>query len=81
MFNITEDVDGPLYVYYQLENFYQNHRRYVSSVNPYQLNGEVRALVVQWFDNYLMFLFYLESNRSQLRDFMCGVCQEWFFVV
>lgn len=40
MFNITEDVDGPLYVYYQLENFYQNHRRYVSSVNPYQLNGE-----------------------------------------
>jgi len=23
-------MDGPIYVYYQLDNFYQNHRRYVS---------------------------------------------------
>ncbi len=43
-FSINEDVDGPLYVYYQLENFYQNHRRYVSSVSPYQLNGEVSSV-------------------------------------
>lgn len=24
-------VTGPVYVYYQLDNFYQNHRRYVKS--------------------------------------------------
>lgn len=28
---IAEDIAGPVYVYYQLENFYQNHRRYVKS--------------------------------------------------
>ena len=24
-------IEAPIYVYYQLENFYQNHRRYVKS--------------------------------------------------
>eukprot|EP01036_Dinobryon_divergens_P027824 gene27824-36659_t len=28
-FTIDKDFSGPLYVYYQLTNFYQNHRRYV----------------------------------------------------
>ena len=37
--NIDEDVDGPVYVYYQLENFYQNHRRYVKSRSSDQLQG------------------------------------------
>lgn len=31
---------GPIYVYYQLENFYQNHRIYVHSRSPKQLSGE-----------------------------------------
>lgn len=25
--NITKDMDGPVYVYYELTGFYQNHRR------------------------------------------------------
>ena len=29
-----------VFVYYQLTNFYQNHRRYVGSRNVYQLNGD-----------------------------------------
>ena len=29
--NIPEDMEGPVFVYYELENFYQNHRRYVRS--------------------------------------------------
>lgn len=40
-FTFDEDADGPIYVYYELENYYQNHRRYVSSRDPYQLEGEV----------------------------------------
>jgi len=39
-FTFDEAVSGPLYVYYELENFYQNHRRYVSSRDPNQLYGE-----------------------------------------
>mmetsp|Transcript_67870 Transcript_67870/g.141519 ORF Transcript_67870/g.141519 Transcript_67870/m.141519 type:complete len:360 (-) Transcript_67870:101-1180(-) len=39
-FTFTEDVDGPVYVYYEMENFYQNHRRYVSSRDPFQLEGD-----------------------------------------
>ena len=30
---------APVYLYYQLDNFYQNHRRYVSSRSDTQLAG------------------------------------------
>ena len=36
---IDTDIEGPVYVYYQLENFYQNHRRYVKSRSNEQLLG------------------------------------------
>jgi len=32
-------MDPPIYMYYKLENFYQNHRRYVKSRNDDQLRG------------------------------------------
>ena len=32
---------APVYVYYELQNFYQNHRRYVKSRNDNQLLGTV----------------------------------------
>lgn len=32
---------GPIYVYYQLTNFYQNHRIFIKSFSNNQLNGEV----------------------------------------
>lgn len=43
-FNISQDeisdsVKNPIYVYYQLDNFYQNHRRYVKSRENDQLLG------------------------------------------
>ena len=40
-FNTVEnEIEGPIYVYYQLDNFYQNHRRYVKSRDNNQLAGE-----------------------------------------
>lgn len=36
---ITERVTGPIYVYYELGQFYQNHRRYIKSRNDAQLAG------------------------------------------
>jgi hypothetical protein len=35
------DMQGPVYMYYRLDNFYQNHRRYVKSRNDAQLRGEI----------------------------------------
>lgn len=37
---MPQDVPGPVYVYYQLDNFYQNHRRYVKSRSFNQLRGQ-----------------------------------------
>jgi hypothetical protein len=34
---IDEDMDSPVYLYFELSNFYQNHRRYVKSRNDNQL--------------------------------------------
>lgn len=36
---VTETMSQPIFVYYQLENFYQNHRRYVKSRDYKQLMG------------------------------------------
>ena len=41
---IPNDVQGPVYVYYQLDNFYQNHRRYVKSRDSSQLNGNYKTV-------------------------------------
>ncbi|KAG7192003.1 Cell cycle control protein 50A [Scheffersomyces spartinae] len=39
-FDLPKDIKPPLYLYYRLTNFYQNHRKYVQSVDLPQLKGE-----------------------------------------
>jgi len=39
-FDIPNDIGPPVYVYYRLTSFYQNHRRYVKSLDTDQLNGD-----------------------------------------
>lgn len=41
---IKETMKQPVYVYYALENFYQNHRRYVKSRSNPQLKGLVKSV-------------------------------------
>merc|ERR1712218_648588 len=38
---IKEDMEKPVYMYYGLTNFYQNHRRYVKSRDDKQLYGDI----------------------------------------
>ena len=38
-FQIPDDIGPPVLFYYQLTNFYQNHRRYVKSLDTDQLKG------------------------------------------
>lgn len=42
-FDIEKDMKAPVFVYYQLDNFYQNHRRYVQSRSDAQLRGDALA--------------------------------------
>jgi len=37
---IAKDMDAPVFVYYRLSNFFQNHRRYVKSRSDPQLHGD-----------------------------------------
>jgi hypothetical protein len=41
-FFLPDDMHPPVLLYYQLTNFYQNHRRYVQSFDQKQLAGEAR---------------------------------------
>ena len=38
--DIDDDMEKPIYVYYELRNFYQSHRHYVRSRKDKQLRGE-----------------------------------------
>ena len=40
-FNLSTDYVAPVYIYYGLGNFYQNHRRYVKSRDDNQLLGQI----------------------------------------
>ncbi|OAQ70635.1 CDC50 family protein [Pochonia chlamydosporia 170] len=42
-FTIPEDMGAPVLFYYQLTNFYQNHRRYAESCDIQQLKGDARS--------------------------------------
>eukprot|EP01135_Chromosphaera_perkinsii_P005104 Nk52_evm15s316 gene=Nk52_evmTU15s316 len=38
-YDLTKNLDGPVYLYYGLDGYWQNHRRYVKSVDLNQLRG------------------------------------------
>lgn len=38
-FTLTQKVAGPVYFFYRITNFYQNHRRYVASIDVNQLSA------------------------------------------
>lgn len=42
-FEVTNDIGPPVLMYYQLTDFYQNHRRYVKSFDQDQLKGKYRS--------------------------------------
>lgn len=43
-FRVKKNMKAPIFVYYQLDDFYQNHRRYVQSKNDLQLMGKYDPL-------------------------------------
>lgn len=43
-FNVPNNVKGPVYMYYKLTNFFQNHREYVESYDLPQIEGKAAKL-------------------------------------
>jgi hypothetical protein len=41
---LKDDFDEPVMVYYQLNNFHQNHRRYLKSKSISQLKGQIKSV-------------------------------------
>ena len=41
--NVKQKMEPPVYVYYELDHFYQNHRQYVKSRSDTQLQGKTAA--------------------------------------
>ncbi|KAF5827486.1 CDC50/LEM3 family [Dunaliella salina] len=71
---IPEDMDGPIYVYYELEGFYQNHRRYVRSRSNVQLakaEGDPEIYLCEPLD-------YYAGDPSRLID-PCGLIAWTYF--
>jgi hypothetical protein len=72
-FTFDEDVTGPMYVYYEIHKFYQNHRTYTKSRSAEQLMGENLG-----YDDVYSDCYPLISNGSLLLN-PCGLIANTFF--
>lgn len=70
---LTEDMDAPVYFYYKLTNFFQNHRRYVKSRSDTQLASTTGTGDTSTCDP-------LENDASGKPYYPCGLIAGSFFV-
>jgi len=76
--HVKEKMEPPVYMYYRLENFYQNHRRYVRSRNDDQLKG----IIVSSYDTLSDCDPYVSLNddhNSALLFNPCGLIAKSLF--
>ncbi|KAJ3332993.1 hypothetical protein HDU76_012336 [Blyttiomyces sp. JEL0837] len=91
-FNIDSDMTGPVYLYYRLTNFYQNHRRYVKSFDSSQLanklgtnspGGNCNPLShASDVANYASVYKWLDPNNSSQQNaqiYPCGLIANSYF--
>lgn len=77
-FDINEDIEQPVYFYYQLDNFYSNHRLYARNRNYEQTRGNTENIkldrcadskyINEIFDNDTTKYFSFDSNKSKLNE-------------
>jgi len=76
-FNIPNDLSPPIFFYYRLTNFYQNHRRYVKSVDERQLKGQaVSKSSLQGTDACSPLIYDGESGKPY---YPCGLIANSLF--
>jgi len=74
---VTKTMNHPVYLYYRLDNFYQNHRRYVKSRDDPQLRGDYIGSVGALSDCDP----YIGNGNGTLEGayFPCGLIAASFF--
>lgn len=85
---IEEDMEAPIYFYYSLENFFQNHFDYIGSLNYDQLKGNVKTVEELESCNPIVKVGDLGYNITNLEGgkldsndplFPCGLIAATFF--
>lgn len=61
-FSIPQAMQAPIFVFYQLEDYYQNHRMYANSVSQKQLVGDIVSLSDVHFDSFRSQVFVSQSS-------------------
>ncbi|KAK6202869.1 ligand-effect modulator 3 family [Scheffersomyces amazonensis] len=76
-FTLPVDLKPPIYLYYKLTNFYQNHRKYVSSYDINQIRGD--AVPDDSITNYCKPLLHLGEGENQKLIYPCGLIANSYF--
>jgi len=72
------NMQPPIYVYYKLENYYQNHRRYVKSRNDAQLRGQ-QVLALSDLSDCAPYVSYDGSSSPNEFYLPCGLIARSLF--
>lgn len=92
-FQVTEKIPAPSYVYYELDNFYMNHRDFVKSRIYSQLRGETHVnsrnnsqcegaiLIKEIFNDDESKYYSIGGKKLQPNDYAnpCGLIAKSFF--
>ena len=84
--NVEEDIDKPVFIYYQLDGFYQNSRRYLKSKNTDQLRGKTKDTddcePAETYEQMNLGINYsINGNPLNMKDnaIPCGLVAKTFF--
>lgn len=72
-FRVEKTLIAPVFLYYRLTNFYQNHRRYVRSYSAAQLSGSALSV------DSLTDCAPLDVNPSRVPYYPCGLIANSMF--
>lgn len=76
-FNLPKDLDPPIYLFYKLTNFYQNHRKYVESYDVKQLRGD--AVLPGDLDSHCDPLKQKKVGDDEKAVYPCGLIANSYF--
>ncbi|KAJ8102300.1 ligand-effect modulator 3 family [Lipomyces tetrasporus] len=75
-FAVESEMSSPILVYYRLTNFYQNHRRYVQSIDEDQIEGKAKSAADLKSDDLCKPLIVNDEGKPY---YPCGLIANSYF--